>query len=124
MKFMILMIPGVYQDGKDPGPDFAPDPKDIEQMTRFNEDMGKSLKITDLNGLQPQSTGARVTFDTGKAVVTDGPFIESKEVLGGYWLVEADSKQQVVEWMQKCPAREDDVIEIRQVFEFEDGENA
>jgi len=124
MKFMMLMIPAVYQGGKKPAPDFVPDPKKIEQMTQFNEEMGKALKILDLNGLHPQLTGARVAFAKGKASVTDGPFIESKEVLGGYWLVEADSKEQVVKWVQKCPADDGDVIEIRQIFAPEDFEIA
>jgi hypothetical protein len=93
-------------------------------MTRFNEEMGKSLEILDLNGLHPQSKGARVAFSEGKASVTDGPFIESREVLGGYWLLEADSRQEVVEWAQKCPADDGDVIEIRQIFGPEDFETA
>ena len=124
MKFMMLMIPAVYQGGKKPGPDFLPDPEAVKQMTRFNEEMGKALKILDLNGLHPQETGARVAFANGKAGVTDGPFIETKEVLGGYWLVEADSKEDVVKWAQKCPADDGDVIEIRQVFAPEDFETA
>ncbi len=52
--------------------------------------------------------------------VTDGPFIETKEVLGGYWLVEADSKEELVKWAQRCPAEEGDVLEIRQVIEGAD----
>jgi len=124
MKFMMLMIPAVYQGGKGPGPDFVPEPEKVAQMVQFNEEMGKALKILDLNGLRPQDSGARVAFGGGKASVTDGPFIESKEVLGGYWLVEADSKDEVVAWTKKCPADEGDVIEIRQVYGEEDFENA
>lgn len=124
MKFMILMIPAVYQGEKKPDSDFVPDADKIKQMGQFNEEMGKALKILDLNGLHPQVTGARVAFAKGKATVIDGPFIESKEVLGGYWLVEAGCKEDVVDWMQKCPAEAGDVIEIRQIFapeEFETG---
>lgn len=124
MKFMMLMIPAVYQGGKQPGPGFVPDPDKVAQMTQFNEEMGKALKILDLNGLHPQTTGTRVAFAKGKASVTDGPFIESKEVLGGYWLVEADSKAQVVKWAEQCPADDGDTIEIRQVFAPEDFEPA
>jgi hypothetical protein len=124
MKFMMLMIPAVYQGGKKPDPGFTPDPEKVEQMTRFNEEMGKALKILDLNGLHPQATGARVAFAKGKTSVTDGPFIESKEVLGGYWLLEADSKEAVMEWAQKCPADDGDVLEIRQIFAPEDFETA
>ena len=91
MKFMMLMIPAVYQGGRQPA-SFAPDPKKMQRMGRFNEDMGKALKIESLNGLHPQAKGARVSFAQGKPVVTDGPFIETKEVVGGYWLVEASSR--------------------------------
>src|SRR5438552_2117838 len=120
MKFMMLMIPAVYRGNKTLDPGFAPDPKKVEEMGRFNDEMAKSVKILSLNGLHPASTGARVSFGKGKPVVTDGPFIETKEVLGGYWLVEADSKEELVKWMQRCPAQEGDVIEIRRVFDKED----
>jgi len=73
-----------------------------------------------LNGLHPLAKGARVSFAKGKPSVTDGPFIEAKEVLGGYWLVEAPSKEEVVKWAQRCPADEGDTIEIRQIFGPED----
>ena len=107
---MMLMIPAVYQAGKKVDPGFVPDPKKIEEM-------GKALKIISLNGLHPQSTGARVAFGPGKPTVTDGPFIETKEVLGGYWMVEANSKEELVKWAQRCPADPGDVIEIRQIFD-------
>ena len=119
MKFMMLMIPAVYQGGK-PAPDFKPDMKAMEAMGRFNEEMGKELKIDSLNGLHPQAKGARVSFAKGKPSVTDGPLIESKEVLGGYWLLDGASKEELVDWAQRCPAQEGDTIEIRQVFGPED----
>ena len=119
MKFMMLMIPAVYQ-GRKPAPGFTPDPKAVEEMGRYNEELGKVFKIESLNGLHPQAMGARVSFRKGKPSVTDGPFIETKEVLGGYWLVEAPSKAEVVKWAQRCPAAEGDTIEIRQVFAPED----
>jgi hypothetical protein len=122
MKFMMLMIPAIYQGKAKAGPGFVPDPEKMEQMGQFNQEMGKALKILDLNGLHPQAAGARVAFSKGKAILTDGPFIESKEVLGGYWLIEADSKEEVVKWAQKCPADDGDVIEIRQIFGSEDFE--
>ena len=124
MKFMMLMIPAVYQGGKKLDPGFVPDPKKVEQMGRFNDEMAKALKLLDINGLHPPSTGARVSFSKGKPTITDGPFIEAKEVLGGYWLVEANSKEEVVKWAAKCPAEDGDTIEIRQVFGPEDFERA
>jgi hypothetical protein len=120
MQFMMLMIPAVYKGGKKVDPGFVPDPKKVEQMMRFNEELGQVFKILSLNGLHPVNTGARVTFSNGKTTVTDGPFIETKEVLGGYWLIEAPSKAEVVQWTQRCPAEDGDVIEIRQVFDAAD----
>jgi len=120
MQFMMLMIPAVYQGGKKVDPGFVHDPKKVQQMMRFNEELGQTFKILSLNGLHPVNTGARVAFSNGKTTVTDGPFIETKEVLGGYWLIEAPSKAEVVQWTQRCPAEEGDVIEIRQVFDEAD----
>jgi hypothetical protein len=120
MKFMMLMIPAVYQGGKKVDPGFKPDPKDMEKMGRFNDQMAKALKIESLNGLHPVAKGARVSFSKGKPTLIDGPFIETKEVLGGYWIVEAKSKEEVVQWAQRCPAEDGDVIEIRQIFEASD----
>jgi len=120
MKFMMLMIPAVYQGGKKLEPGFVPDPKKVEGMGRYNDELGKAVKILSLNGLHPVTTGARVSFGKGKPTVTDGPFIETKEVLGGYWMVEAGSKEELVKWAQRCPADPGDVIEIRQIFEVED----
>ena len=117
---MMLMIPAVYQSGKKLDPGFVPDPKKVEQMGRFNDEMAKDLKLLDLNGLHPQSTGARVSFSKDKPAITDGPFIEAKEILGGYWIVEANSKEEVVKWAARCPAEDGDTIEIRQVFGPED----
>ncbi len=118
MKFMMLMIPAVYSDNKKLPATFAPDPEMVEKMTKYNEELGKAVRITDLNGLQPLSTGARVSFVQGKATVTDGPLVEAKEVLGGYWLVEAKSKEELLKWARKCPAQDGDIIEIRQIFDF------
>src|ERR1700744_268131 len=120
MQFMMLMIPAVYQGGKEVDPEFVPDRKKMEEMGKFNEELGKAVKIISLNGLHPLTTGARVAFGEGKPTVTDGPFIETKEVLGGYWMVEASSKEELVKWAQRCPADPGDVIEIRQIFEMAD----
>ena len=90
-------------------------------MGKFNEELGKQCEILALDGLHPLSTkGARLSYAGGRALVTDGPFIEAKEVVGGYWLLEAKSKEQLIEIFKRCPAKPDDVIEIRQVFELSD----
>ncbi|MBL8848215.1 MAG: hypothetical protein JNG89_00955 [Planctomycetaceae bacterium] len=116
---MMLMIPNVDR-GNQKLDGFVPDPKKLEELGRFNEELGKAVKILSLNGLHPLHTGARVAFEGGKPTVTDGPFIETKEVLGGYLLVEAESKEQLVKWAQRCPADEGDMIEIRQIFDVTD----
>jgi hypothetical protein len=119
MQFLMLMIPKIYRGNKvDPG--FLPDPKKVAEMGRFNDELGKAVTILSLNGLHPLNTGARVSFGKGKPTVTDGPFIETTEVLGGFWMVEASSKEELVKWAQRCPADEGDVIEIRQIFDEAD----
>ena len=118
MKFMILMIPEVYQHPVPEG--FAPPADAIERMGTFNKAMADAGILGDLNGLHPPSKGARITFRTGKPVVTDGPFAESKEVLGGYWFIDVPSREDAIAWMKKCPAEKGDVIEIRQIFGPED----
>ena len=120
MQFMMLMIPAIYQGGKKVEPEFEPDPKKMEEMGKFTEELGKAVKIISVDGLQPLATGARVAFGKGKPTVTDGPFIEAKEVLGGYWIVEANSKEELVKWAQRCPADPGDVIEIRQIWDVAD----
>src|SRR6476660_621356 len=117
---MMLMIPAIYQGRKKVNPAFVPDPKKVEEMARFNEQMAKALKIESLNGLHPLTTGARVSFSKEKPILIDGPFIESKEVVGGYWIVEANTMEEVVKWAERCPADDGDVIEIRQIFEAND----
>jgi len=122
MRFMMLMIPKVYQgaEGRRVKADFTPNADAVERMTRFNEELAKRGALIALDGLHPPEKGARVSFQGGKARATDGPFAESKEVLGGYWLIQAESKEEAVEWARKCPAEDGDVIEIRQVFETSD----
>jgi hypothetical protein len=73
-----------------------------------------------LDGLHPPSMGARISFAGGKPKVTDGPFAETKEVVGGYWIIQAKSKEEAVEWASRCPASENEVIEVRQIQEMSD----
>jgi hypothetical protein len=120
MRFMVLMIPGVYQGGNKVDPNFAPPVEKMEKMGRFNDELKKAVELLSLDGLQPITKGARLAFSKGGVKVTDGPFVESKEVLGGYWMIEAKSKEEVVNWMKRCPADDGDVIEVRQVFEMSD----
>jgi hypothetical protein len=117
---MMLMIPGVYQPGQKVDPNFTPSAEAVAAMMKYNEELAKAGVLLSLDGLQPPAKGARVAFSGRKPTVTDGPFIESKEVLGGYWMINVKSKEEAVEWAKRCPAQNGDVIELRQVFEMSD----
>ena len=117
MRFMMLMIPKGYEQA---AAGTMPDPKAVEAMMKYNEALKDAGVLLSLDGLHPPSMGARVTFAGGKPVVTDGPFPETKEVLGGYWMIRVKSKQEAIDWAKRCPASGNEIIEIRQVQEFED----
>jgi hypothetical protein len=87
---------------------------------KYNESLQKAGVLLALDGLHPPSMGARVSFAGGKPKVTDGPFTEAKEVLGGYWMIQVKSKEEAIEWASRCPGGENEIIEIRQVQEFSD----
>src|SRR5258707_10112362 len=89
-------------------------------MMKYNEALKNAGVLITLDGLHPPSMGARVSFATGKPIVTDGPFTESKEVLGGYWMIEVASREEAVAWASKCPASANEIIEVRQVQEMAD----
>jgi hypothetical protein len=124
MKFMMFMIPRVYQPStpasERAGEGFAPPAEAVAKMMKFNEELAKAGALVGLDGLHPVSKGARVKFANKAPLVTDGPFVESKEVIGGYWIIQAKSKEEAVEWGKRCPAADGDVIEIRQIFEMSD----
>ena len=93
----------------------------MEAMDRLGQEMTKAGVMVDMGGLLPSAMGGyRVRVSRGKLSVTDGPFSEAKEVIGGYWMIQAKSKEEVVGWAKRCPAADGDVIEIRQVFEMSD----
>ena len=117
MRFMMLMIPLGYETA---APDVQLDPERVTAMMKYNEALSEAGILIALDGLHPPSTGARVSFASGKPIVTDGPFTESKEVLGGYWMIDVKSREEAIAWATKCPASENEIIEIRQVFSAED----
>lgn len=117
MRFMMLMIPKGYEDAT---PGTLPDAEGVARMMKYNEDLHQAGVLLALDGLHPPSMGARVSFDGPTPRVTDGPFAEAKEVLGGYWMIQVNSKEEAIEWAKRCPAGPNEVIEIRQVQEFED----
>ena len=122
MRFMMLMIPGVYQgkQGQKAGSDFVPSADDVERMMKYNEALAKAGALISLDGLHSPATGARVSFGGGRSKVVDGPFTESKEVLGGYWIIKAKSRDEAIDWARRVPADEGDVVEVRQIFDMED----
>ena len=117
MRFMMLMIPLGYETAP---PDVQLDPERVAAMMRYNEALKDAGVLITLDGLHPPSMGARVSFAGGKPVVTDGPFTEAKEVLGGYWMIDVASRTEAIAWASKCPASANEIIEIRQVQEMSD----
>jgi hypothetical protein len=117
MRFMMLMIPLGYETAP---PDVKLDPERMRAMMKYNESLKDAGILITLDGLHPPSMGARVSFAAGKPVVTDGPFTESKEVLGGYWMIDVKSREEAIAWASKCPASENEIIEIRQVHDMSD----
>jgi hypothetical protein len=112
---MMLVIPKGYEKA---APATMPDPGTLAKMMKYNESLQKAGVLLELNGLKPPSAGARVSFTGGKARVTDGPFVEAKEVIGGYWMIQVKSKEEAIEWATRAPMAENETIEIRQVQEM------
>ena len=112
MRFMMLMIPKGYEEAQ---PCAMPNAKAVAAMMKYNEALQKAGVLLALDGLHPPSMGARVTFSGGKPRVMDGPFTEAKEAIGGYWMIQVKSKEEAVEWASRCPASDNEMIELRQV---------
>jgi hypothetical protein len=112
MRFMMIMFPKNYEK--------PPEFKDMERMGAYNKKLGEAGVLLALDGLTPPSKGARVTFKGGKAKVTDGPFAESKEVVGGFWIIDVKSREEALEWASRIPATEDEMVEVRKMFEVTD----
>ena len=117
MRFMMLMIPLGYETAP---PDVKLDPERVDAMMKYNQALKDAGVLIALDGLHPPSMGARVSFAGGKPVVTDGPFTEAKEVLGGYWMIDVKSREEAIGWAKRCPASGNEIIEIRQVQELSD----
>jgi hypothetical protein len=115
MRFMMLMLPGEKAEKG-----ILPDPKFFAAMMKYNEDLQKAGVLLALDGLHPSSKGARVTFSGTKRIVSDGPFTESKELIGGYWMIQVKSKEEAVEWAKRAPCADGETIEVRQVHEMSD----
>jgi hypothetical protein len=115
MRFMMLMYPdGQAEAG------VMPSAKQMEDMIKFNGELGKAGVLLALDGLQPTSKGARVMFEGGKPRVVDGPFTESKEIVGGYWIIQVKSKEEAVEWARRIPLEGNAFVEVRPMVEISD----
>ena len=117
MRFMMLMIPGGYESAE---PGTIPDLEAVNAMMKYNKSLQEAGVLLAMDGLHPPSMGARVSFPGAKPKVTDGPFAEVKEVLGGYWMIDVGSLEEAVEWASKCPGGDNEVIEVRQVQAMSD----
>jgi hypothetical protein len=114
MRFMMFMLPNLPEDA-----DWTPSAEAVAEMMTYNDSLVKAGVLLDANGLHPENEAVRVTHADGKRTVTDGPFSEAKEVIGGYWLIDVKSKEEAVEWASRCP--EDGCsIELRQIFEIDE----
>jgi hypothetical protein len=114
MRFMLIV-----KASKESEAGIMPTEQELADMGRFNETMVKAGVMLAGDGLQPSSKGARVRFDAGKPRVIDGPFAETKELIAGFWLIQARSKEEAIEWARRVPFT-DGEIEVRQLFELDD----
>ena len=121
MRFMMLMIPKGYESAEAGA---MPAAEQVAAMMRYNESLKKAGVLLSLDGLHPPSMGARVSFERGKPHVTDGPFAEVKEVLGGYWMIQVRSREEALEWSRRFPnpagKGKAAVIELRQLIELDE----
>jgi hypothetical protein len=114
MRFMVLV-----KANKDSEAGVLPNEKLLTEMGKFNEELVQAGIMLAGEGLQPTSKGARVKFSGGKQTVIDGPFAETKELVTGFWLWQAKSQEEAIEWLKRAPFDETEV-EIRQLFEADD----
>ncbi len=117
MRFMMLMIPKGYEKA---APGAMPEADAVAAMMKYNESLKQAGVLLSLDGLHPRSMGARVAFEGGQPRVIDGAAVDAPEVLGGYWMIRVNSREEAIEWAKRCPASANEVIEIRQVMEMSD----
>jgi len=115
MRFMMFIYPGLKEEA-----DWMPSAEAVAAMSKYNEELTKAGVLLSLDGLHPTSEGARISYEGGTQRITDGPFAETKEVIGGYWMIQVRSKEEAIEWASRCPAGGDVVLEVRRVFEMSD----
>lgn len=117
MRFMMILIPKGYETA---APDKLPDMDAAMKMMEYHQVMQKAGVLLACDGLVPPSAGARISYSGGKATVTDGPFTEAKEAVGGYWILQVRSREEAIEWFKRAPVADGDIVEVRQFFEMPD----
>jgi hypothetical protein len=124
MRFLMMMIPRGYQPDTPASEKveegYEPTVEEMAPMGRFNDAMESAGVLLSVDGLHPLSRGARVSFAQGNNTVVDGPFIEAKEVIGGFWIIQVNSRQEAIDWARRCPAKDGDEVELREVWEMSD----
>ncbi|MEO8070996.1 MAG: YciI family protein [Acidobacteriota bacterium] len=121
MRFMMLL-----KADKTTEAGVLPTQRDLEVMGKYNEELVKAGVLLDGAGLQPSSKGAKITFEHGRALVTDGPFAETKELIAGYWMIKVKSRDEAIAWASRAPLAQlpgngrTPEIELRQMYELED----
>jgi len=116
MRFMVIVkaTPETEKEG------FLPDPQLLLEMGKYNEELIKAGVVLAMDGLHPSSKGKRITFTGAKPTITDGPFAETKELVGGFWIWQVRNIEEAVEWLKRSPFGPGAEVEIRQIFEMED----
>lgn len=117
MRFMMIVIPKGYETA---APDTTPKPEDVARMMEYNKALQKAGVLLALDGLHPPSSAVRISYTDGKPTLTDGPFAESKEIIGGYWIIQVRSREEAIEWAKRAPMSNNEIIEVRQMFEMSD----
>ena len=114
-RFMMLMHPATFpEEGEAPPADV------VAKMMVFNDELARAGVLRALDGLMQPSEAARVRFDGGRPSITDGPFTETKELIGGYWIIETSTREEAVRWASRCPAGDGDMIEVRRIQDVPD----
>jgi len=115
MRFMMFIYPSIPDDQT-----WEPNAEQVAEMSKYNEALGQAGVLLALDGLHPDTEGARVRSAGGTKTVTDGPFTEAKELVGGYWTIQVKDKAEAVQWASRCPLGDGDMIEVRRVYELSD----
>jgi hypothetical protein len=119
MRFLMLVMPKAYETaGADA--DFVPPADLVARMTKYNESLRQAGVLLSLDGLHPPARAVRLRFGGGKPAVTDGPFAEAKEMVGGFWTIQVKSRDEAIEWARRAPMLDGDIIEVRQIQELDE----